>query len=259
MTVRKALNLCYGIFKKEYVLLKEYPIDTIGGVIGMYALFLLIFFGGSAVAGNRIGDALGAIVVGYFLLMMATISFQEMADAITEEAQWGTLERLTMSPFGIGQVASFMALAKLATSFVWGGSILVLMILTTGYSLSIDLVSVIPIVALSLSTTLGLALLMSGASVLFKRIDSVRKLIGLLFVGFVAAPVNQYPILKALPLVQGSHLLQQVMDGGYAIWELPATELVILFGVGVGYYALGYLALLWFTNEAKRRGVLGHY
>lgn len=254
-----SLNLLIGIFEKEYILLKEYPVDTIGGVIGMYAIFLIIFFGGTAVAGGRVGSALGAIVVGYFLLMMATTSFQGISDTITEEAQWGTLERLTMSPLGIGRVVTFMSLAKLGVSFIWGVSILGLMLLTTDQTISLDLLSVVPIVVFGLATTIGLGLFTSGASILFKRIGSIRKLFGLLFVGFVAAPVEQYPILKALPLAQGSYLLRRVMDDGAAIWELPISELGILVGVGVGYYVLGYAFLLFFTKKAKRRGVLGHY
>lgn len=257
--MRETYNLFYGVLEKEYILLKEYPVDTFGGIIAMYAIFLIIFFGGSAAAGSRIGDALGAIVVAYFLLMMATTSFQGVADAITEEAQWGTLERLTMSPHGLGRVVTFMSLAKLGVSFVWGFSILTLMLVTTGQTLAVDLLSVVPVAVFALATTIGLGLFTSGASVLYKRIDSIRKLFGLLFVGFVAAPVEQYPALKLLPLAQGSYLLRLVMDGGSSLRELPMDEVAILIGVGVAYFAIGYLGLLLFTRRAKKKGVIGHY
>lgn len=257
--MRETLRLFQGLAKKEYILLKEYPIETIGGIAGMYVIFLTVFFGGNAVAGDQFGETIGAVVVAYFLLMVATTSFQGVSEAFTMEAQWGTLERLVLSPLGFGRVTIALAVVNLGVSFVWGVSILLLMMITTDVNLSLNIVSVVPILLFSVATTLGLGLFASGSAILYKRVGSVFRLFGLVFVGFIAAPVQSYPVLKLLPLAQGSYLLRRVMADGKTLMGLPPAEVAILVGVGVGYPLVGYLALHWFVNRAKEKGVLGHY
>lgn len=255
----EVLGLLRGLAEKEYILLKEYPIETIGGIAGMYIIFLTVFFGGSAVAGGQFGDAIGAVVVGFFLLMLATTSFQGVSDVFTKEAQWGTLERLVLSPLGFGRVTIAIAVVNVGVSFVWGISILILMLATTDVQLSFNVLSVVPILVFSIATTLGLGLFASGATVLYKRVGTMFRLFGLVFVGFVAAPVQSYPVLKLLPLAQGSYLLRRVMTDGVTLMELPPTEVAILVGVGIAYPLLGYFGFRWFVVRAKEKGVLGHY
>ncbi|MCD2198323.1 hypothetical protein LPA44_00180 [Halobacterium sp. KA-4] len=63
-----------------------------------------------------------------------------------------------------------------------------------------------------------------------------------MFIGLIAVPVAQYPLLKWLPLAQGDNLLRTAMQDVVALWNLPPTEPGILVVTGVGYLVAGYAA-----------------
>lgn len=253
------VRLFQAVLHKRAILLVRYPIDTIGSFAGVYLFFVLIFYGGKAVAGPQLDDSLGGLIVGYFLATMGITAYQELANTISDEAQWGTLEQLYMSPLGFGAVMLAESVVHILVSFFWGAVILVLMLLTTGRMLAFDLLTVLPLVTLATLSALGFGFVFAGAAVLYKRISNVFSAMTFVLLAFTAAPVGQYPLLKLLPLAQGSYLLRQAMEEGVHIWEFPPAELAILAGVAFGYLAVGYAIFVLGTRRARRKGVMGHY
>jgi ABC-2 type transport system permease protein len=253
------VRLFRAVAHKRFILLLRYPIDTIGSFAGVYVFFVLIFFGGRAVAGPQLDDSLGGLIVGYFLATMGITAYQELANTITDEAQWGTLEQLYMSPLGFGAVMLAESVVHILISFFWGAVILVLMLLTTGRTLSIDLLTVLPLVTLATLSALGFGFVFAGAAVLYKRISNVFSAMTFVLLAFAAAPVGQFPSLKLLPLAQGSYLLRRAMNDGVAITEMPPAELGILAAVAAGYLLVGYGVFVVATRRARKKGVLGHY
>lgn len=256
---RVGLNLFWAVLHKRVMLLVRYPVDTLGSLGTIYLFFALIFYGGRSVAGPAFDESLGGIVVGYFLAVMGITAYQEMASNVTDEAQWGTLEQLYMSPLGFGRVMLAESIVNVFISFVWGTVILVLMVLTTGQALSVDVVTVVPVATLAILSTLGMGFIFAGAAVLYKRISNVFGGMTFVLLAFAAAPVTRYPLLKALPLAQGSYLLRQAMDDGVRLWEFAPVELAILLAVAIGYLAVGYGAFVAATRRARSEGVMGHY
>lgn len=253
------LRLFRAVVHKRFILMLRYPIDTIGSFAGVYLFFVLIFYGGKAVAGPQLDDSLGGLIVGYFLATMGITAYQELADTVTDEAQWGTLEQLYMSPLGFGAVMFAESVVHILVSFFWGAVILVLMVLTTGRTLAFDLLTVGPLVTLGVLSALGFGFIFAGAAVLYKRISNVFSAMTFVLLAFTAAPVGQYPSLKLLPLAQGSYLLRRAMNGGVRLWEMPPVELAILAGVAAAYLLLGYAIFALATRRAREKGVLGHY
>lgn len=257
--MHKTLGLGYGILKKEVVLLVRYPVNTGAYVLTLYGIFLLIFFGGRTFGGDAFSDSLGAIIVGYFLVTMAFTAFNELAHTFSREAAWGTLEQLYMSEVGFGRTTALIAVVRTFLSLLWGLVMLVLMIVTTEKTISIDVASVLPVAILAIASLIGVGFIFGGAAILYKRISNVFNLMQFGIFGLVAAPVESYPLLKLLPLTQGSYLLRLVMNQGYRVWEIPAHELGVLVVTGVGYGVLGYVIFKGFVTVAKNRGVMGHY
>lgn len=259
--MREILGLWYGLFKRDLILMKRYPLNTLGALIGIYVMFLLVFFGGRSIAGPGFDDTLGALIVGFFLFNMANTSYNALARMFGIEAKWGTLERLYLSPVGFRRVSVLISINSVLTTFLMGFIMLGSMLVTTGASLSLDLVSVVPIVGFTIMTTIGLGFVFGGATVRYKRIGSLFSLVKFGFVALVAAGpyADNVTALKLLPVVQGSYLLQRVMNDGEHIWDFPLSELGILVGVGFAYFLIGYLSLAAFTDRARKLGVMGHY
>lgn len=133
------------------------------------------------------------------------------------------------------------------------------MVLTTGQTFAVDLLSVAPVVVLSITPVLGIGFVFGGAALRFKRVEQVFNLIQFAFIALIAAPVSEYPSLKALPLAQGRYLLRQVMTGGEHFWTIPPGELGILAAVAVGSFFAGYAVFQVMTDRARDAGVMGHY
>lgn len=257
----RSLSLLYGLVKRDLLIMARYPINTAGAILGLYGLFLVVYFGGQSLVGDGFNETRGALIVGFFLFIMGNVSYKSLASAFAAEAKWGTLERLYLSPIGFGWVAILLSVSSLVTTFLMGFTMLGLMLLTTGQPLSIDVVNIVPILLFTLMTTAGLGFLFGGATVRYKQIGAVFSLGKFIFVGLIAlGPIaNDIPSLKLLPLVQGSLLLQRVMNDGTRLWELAPGELAVLVGVGLGYFLLGYVLLYAFTERARETGVMGHY
>ena len=246
-------------FRKRVVLLVRYPVNTVSTLVTLIIVFMLLFYGGKAVAPAAISDTIEGIIVGYLLWSMAMSAYQGLSWNVTREAQWGTLEQLFMSPFGFGRVMLVKTLTNLAESFLWGAATLAFMLLVTGQSLALDPLTVLPLGALAILPAVGVGFVFGGLAIRFKRIENAFQLVQFVFIGLISAPVGEYPVLKWLPLAQGSYLLRRAMEDGIALWNLPADELGVLVLTAVVYLGLGFAAFTYCQRWARREGVMGHY
>lgn len=252
-------TLVRAVAKKRLLLLVRYPVNTLSQLTVIVFVFLVILFGGRAVAGAALDDSLGGIVVGYLLWTVAISAYMGLSWNVTREAQWGTLEQLFMSPYGFGRVMLVKTAVNVAEAFLWGAVTLAVMLAVTGKTLALDPVTVLPVGLLAVAPAVGVGLVFAGAAVVYKRIENVFQLMQFAFIGLIAAPVAQYPFLRWLPLAQGSHLLQRAMNDGVRLWEFPAGELAVLVVTAVGYLGVGYLVFQRAQRRARRKGVMGHY
>ncbi|WP_336034423.1 ABC transporter permease [Halobacterium yunchengense] len=256
---RGYLRLFRASFKKMVVLLVRYPVNTLSQFGTLLLFFLVLFYGGRAVAPAAISETLSGLIVGYLLWTLCVASYGGLSWGVTREAQWGTLEQLFMSPFGFGPVMVARTLVSVLETFLWGVATLLFMMVVTGRWLAIDPVTVLPLVALALAPAVGIGFAFGGLAIRFKRIENAFQLAQFAFVGLIAAPVDQYPLMQWLPLAQGSQLLQTAMTDGVRLWEFPAGELAVLVVTAVGYLAAGYAAFHYCQRWARRDGVMGHY
>jgi len=259
------LLLIWTILRMNFLLMARYKVNFVAQIVGMYLFFAVIFFGGQAAVENvgggmgALGGTLDAVIVGWFLWTMAQSAYSSLSSEVTQESRWGTLEQLFMSPHGFGTVLGVKVFVNMLLSMVIGSLMLALMLLTTGRTLALDFVSVFPIVVLTLLSVVGLGYVFAGLALVYKQISNVSQLMQFVLVGLIAAPVAELPILSALPLVQGSKMLQATMREGVRLWEFTPFQLGTLVGTAVVYSVVGYLIFLFCLHVARDRGVMGHY
>lgn len=251
--------LGYVIAHKQVILLLRYPVNTGTRFVSLVIFFGLILFGGRAVAGPALADSLGGIIVGFFVWTLAIVAYSGLAWNVTREAQWGTLERLFMSPHGFGTVMATKTVVNVCLSFVWAGTLLVVMMAMSGRWLSIDPVTVVPLAVLTLGSVVGIGFVFAGLALVYKRIENVFQLVQFGFIGLIAAPVGTYEWLRLLPVSHGSYLLRRAMDGGVPLWEMPATELGLLVVTSAGYLLAGYYCFHRAQLRARRDALMGQY
>lgn len=253
------------IIRKQFTIMLRYRVNFLINLVTVYVFFAIIFFGGQAAISSggastgSMDSTFDGIIVGWFLWTMAQGAYAGLSQNVTQESEWGTLEQLYMSPYGFGRVMFLKAIANILQSIIVGSLVLVLMLLTTQRTLSVDLITIIPISLLALLSVVGIGFIFAGLTLIYKRIGSVSSLMQFGMIGLIGAPAADIPLLKLLPLVQGSALLQQAMRKGVRLWEFSVIDLGILVGTALLYTGIGYAVFQFCSRVARKRGVMGHY
>jgi ABC-2 type transport system permease protein len=252
-------HLARAVLYREYLLFVRYPANALGGIVVSLFFFGVLFYGGRMLAGQALSDSIEGIVVGYFLWTLSVGAYSAISNDIGSEVQWGTLERHVMTPFGFAPVALLKGAAKVVRTFLVSAVILAAMLLITGTSLELHLLTVVVVATLSVLSVLGLGFAAGGVTVLYKRVGNWLNLLQFGFVVLISAPVLEVPWMAVLPLAHGSALLQRAMVDGVRLWEFSPADLALLVAVAVGYLGFGYAVFLACTRRARRLGVLGDY
>jgi len=257
MSVAQYRALLRVTVEKRVHLFRRYLFDSVFGVISLFILFALALFGGQQVAPTVIDGSKGGLVVGFFVWTMAVAAYNDISQQIETEAEWGTLEQLSMSPFGIGTVVFLNSIVYVVGSLISGVLTLVLMLAVADVPLSIPL-GVVPIGILAVFPVIGLGLLLGGLTLIYKRVQAISGIIQLGFVAFIAFPLNAHPLVAAIPLTLETRLLEKTMKAG-SLTAVQSEMLVVLVVKSLGFLVVGFGAFYLLQRESRRRGVLGQY
>lgn len=252
-------HLLKAVVYRDLLIWVRYPLNAALGIFMGVFFFALMFYGGTMVAGQAFSDSIEGLIVGYFLWTLSIGAYSGIMNDIQSEASWGTLERHFMTPFGFGPVVFAKSIAIVFRTFMTSSVVLVVMLIISGTTLDLNLVTVLPVATLTIGGALGLGLMMGGLSVLYKRISNVANLLQFAFIGLISAPVFDIPWARFLPLAQGSAMLQLAMRDGVHLWEFAPITIAVLVGTSICYLALGYAFFGLTTRRARRLGVLGDY
>ncbi len=252
-------HLVKAVVYRDLLIWVRYPVNAALGLFMGVFFFALMFYGGQMIAGDAITDTIEGLIVGYFLWTLSITAYSGITNEIRSEASWGTLERHYVTPFGFGPVMFAKAVARVFRSFLTSSVVLVVMLLMTGTTLELNVLTVGVVSLLAIASAVGLGFAMGGLGVLYKRIGNVLNLLQFGFIGLISAPAFELWWLKFLPLAQGSIMLQPAMKDGVRLWEFSPGALGILVGTAVLYLAIGYAAFTVASDRARRLGVLGDY
>ena len=259
--MREKLLLLRAFFKKEWIILKRYSVNSLGGILTMYVIFLMLFAGYKGVsnlAGIE-GDTTEGLVVGYALWVFLLITYQDISFTLRIESQEGTLEQLYMSPHGIGWVMG----AKVAASFLFNllimAIILFITMLTSGVSLNLDFFSLLPVLVGTLFSSLAMGFLVGGLTLIFKRIDSYTQMIQFIWIAFISLPANQIFWMRLLPGSYGATLVRNITISNQNLIQIGLNQLLFLYIIGLLHLAIGYGIYKLCERKAMREGMLGHY
>jgi ABC-2 type transport system permease protein len=252
----------YGtLLRRSLIEFRRYAFDTVSGLISIYGFFLVIFFGAKIFGGDQagFGEDIEGIVVSYGMWAITMFALGSLTYDLTQEAQLGTLEQLGMSPFGLVRVLVARAFTSLASYVVMWAALLVLMMATTGHWLNIDVVSVVPLLAVTIVGVVGVGFLLASLAIVFKRVQQALQVYQVLFIGLVVVPPDEVPVMKYLPLSWGTHLISRVMVQDVSIFSMAPGDLLFLVANSLTYFFVGVAVFKRFERAARERGLLGHY
>lgn len=250
-----------GILRRNLVTMRRYMFNTLSSMATLYIVFLMLFFGARAVAGAdfALSGTQDGLIVGYFIWSLAIFAYSELAWGLSNEAQQGTLEQLYLSPFGFRFVNACNVVSNLSITLLLNLLLLLAAMATVGRWLTIDLVSLLPVLVLTLVGVVGFGFAIGGLALVFKRIQAFFQVVQFVMVAFIAAPWSTIPWARYLPLAMGNHLARQIMSDGVRLWQLDRGDLVVLLVTSLAYLGLGLAAFGLAEGAARERGLLGQY
>lgn len=258
---KRNLGFWITIFKTEVwyslISMKRYAFDTATGMITVYLMFLIIFYGLKYFAGSQFdGSSLDTIIVGYIMWMFAISAYSSTSSLILLESQQGTLEQLFMSPAGFHKLMFVRLVVGFGISILLNACLLFLTMLTSGRWLDIPYLQVLVLITLAVPAVYGLGYIFGGMALLFKRIESALHILqfGLIaLVSIAAYPINS---LSFLPFSAGAYTVNRVIVHGesFELWWYGFVGLNSVF-----YFLLGISIFRYFEKRAMKLNVLGHY
>ncbi len=251
------LELFLAELKRVWLQFIRYPFEAIGAVFITTSFFYALFLGAQYMAGpaSQFGSRLDSVVIGYVLWTLVTFILTDIALNLQFETQTGTLEQVFMARYRTPVIFLARALASLTLRITLTLGILLVIMGLTGTWLKFPPELVLPL-ATVLLCAYGIAFIVGGLAMLFKRIQQLLVIFqfGLLFL--LATPTEEWPagvqlLGQFLPMTAGAGLLRDLMGREIA---LDYSRLGLALLVGMGYFALGLSLFSWAVDETKRRG-----
>ncbi len=266
--MRHWLRIAWAEWLRDLRISLRYPMEWITGLFIMYVLFMAMFLGGKAMAGNVLQmKSLEGLVIGFSMWFFALMAMNQMSIDIEQEARAGTLEQVFLCGGSYFKIMWIRALTHMSQ-----GAVAVLIFsqvlqFSTGHHLHVPL-ALWPrlglIVALTIAGLCGFGLILGGISLLVKRIGqlSAGLQFALLFaaIGDVASLPAPWNIVAVhLPLARGVIMLKQLLGEGVSAAPLQTADFIWLAADSAFYILLGSAVYLWAERIARKGGMLSHY
>ncbi len=251
-------NVLLANLRKVATEMRRYLPNTISTVITFYAIFLMFFLGIQVLGTPESAETnTQYVIVSTALWFLALMAMQGIGWEITLEATRGTLEQLYMSPIGAWRIL----LARMVGTVLVNLLIIVLMLFlsmaTARQWLNFDLVTLLPVLLLTITGMLGVGFMVAGLSLVYKQVDSLLQIAQFVFLALVAVPLSALPELA--PVVKGADMVRGVMVEGTPLTGFSVLDWISLGLNAAAYFLLGIFLYGRAERRAMNRGLLGQY
>jgi ABC-2 type transport system permease protein len=207
------------------------------------------------------------VLVGWLTWILASDCMSELPHIITEEAQTGTLEQVSLLPLSLTGILILRSVAYFLGIGARGIIALIILLLFVTPRSDGNGLTVVVLFMVSLLGAYGLGFLFAGVAIVYKRAKSLTNLVFSLMIFLTGALVgleslgSVFELLKyTFPLTWGISLMRSVMIGEQTpILILQNGELIGLMLHSVIYLAIGLLVFAWGYGIARNSGTLAHY
>lgn len=254
------LPLLKANIRKEIIELKRYLPNTIAMLFTFYIIFLGMFAGIQFIGDPGSQDMnTQYVIVNYLFWFLSMTVMNSIGFEVINEAMRGTLEQLSMSPLGMWRIMLTRLIATTLIHFVLIVGLLYASMLTAGQWLNLDLITIIPVLLLTLISMFGVGFMIAGMSMLLKQVQAFLQILQFMLVGLTFIPLSVAPFLAFFPFVKGVDLVREIMIHGVTLTEIGLADYLILGANAVVYFPLGLAFFLYCERTAMRKGLLAHY
>jgi ABC-2 type transport system permease protein len=255
-------------FARRFWTMIRYPVDYFTGVVSLYLLFIGLFYGVSGhfdAGAPGLSRTLDGLVLGTCMWFFAISIMNQVRVILEMEAVTGTLEQLFLAPVRFVTVLFIRSFSGFVYSVIAVVILLLLIMATTGRWLSFPFWPTALVFVLTALGIHGLALVMGGLSLVFKRLGQLNMIVQFGFIFLAYPPIESLSpawqkVAYSFPLARGMTILRGLVVDG---WSITGAEfgmnIVSLIANSAVYFLIGWAAYLLCERVAKEFGLLGHY
>lgn len=159
-------------------------------------------------------------------------------------------------PVSISDDHVYRVPTNLVISLSMGATNLLVVLVVTQRSLTIDLLTIVPFLSRALLYAIGLSFLFGGIALLYERIRSLFSIVQFLFIGLIYLPLTDLFWPRLLPVGQEAATLHDAMVNGTVLLQFSTVDHVLLVGTTVVYVSIGYLSFHFAQHRARWKGLL---
>ena len=256
----KWLHVFNANFRKEYIEMKRYLPNTIALVATVYIIFLGAFFGIMFIGDPASFDTnvqYSIVSVVFWSLTIMTMNF--IGYSVISEATRGTLEQLYMSPMGVWKIMLMRIISQLCLQSVIMILLLFGAMLTSGQWLSLNPMTTIPIIIVTMISMVGVSFMIAGLAIIVKQIQAFLQIFQFVLMALVFVPITVAPFLAFAPFVKGVNMVRTVMLEDLTLSQLPLSDYGVLLLNSLVYLIVGLVVFQRCEKIAMKKGLLGQY
>lgn len=244
---------------KEITHKRRYLMNTVFSVAMFYVIFLALLGGARLFLGAfNYGDTLLGLVVGFYSWTMMLAVFTSNGYIVEDNKLYGTIETITANSTGLTLVLITEAAVSIVFYFVFSIFNLFLYSVTARVPIAYNIISILVIMLIGLSSVFGVSLLVAGITLLIRKASNILSILQFALLGFLLLPPSM-TVKITVPFSCASTLLRTIMLKDETILELPFSDLLYLLINAIIYLSLGIAAFQLCFTYARKKGVLGYY
>lgn len=179
--------------------------------------------------------------------------------SVITEATRGTLEQLYMSPMAVWKIMLTRIISQCGLQSVIMVFLLFAAMLTSGQWLSLNPMTTIPIIIVTMISMVGVSFMIAGLAIIVKQIQAFLQIFQFVLMGLVFVPLSVAPFLAFAPFVKGVNMVRTVMLEDQTLTQLPWSDYGVLLLNSLVYLIIGLVVFHACEKIAMKKGLLGQY
>lgn len=251
-------------FEKSLKDITRYKFNTIMEFLTFYIIFMAMFLGLNFFGQNmeasplKLGGTLENLIVGYFIWMIMLVAYSSVAYSISSDSTKGTLEQICMSSLGLHSVVVVRSIANLFINIVFCFVLLLFIMMTTGYWLNINVISLTVIIIIGIFSIFGISLMLGGLTVIFKQINSFLNIMQFFLIGLVMFDINPMASIF-VPFRPAINMVYDITKKDFNLLSFSPLDYLFLILNSAIYFIIGLVVFNYCSKVAKKKGLLGQY
>lgn len=252
----KLLRACHAELLLHLHRQRRYAFEFVVSSLLLLAAFAALACGARWLSAVEFVPAQSSLALGFVLWSSASAAYGGVASETADEVRGRTLEHLCL----VARPLWLVLLLRCALQIVGAllGTLVLLQVTfwIVGRPLATPALPLLTILLLAAPSLVGLGLVISGLSVVFKQAEAVNAVMLLGVIALVGMPAYPANALALLPFSHAAAWIIAEQDALTLVGQGP--RLLFVAGNAALYLGAGLLAFAACYRAARRRGTLGH-